>query len=143
MQALDFVRPPGDRRPTPFGQQRRVMPLILCKLANLVREFQRPREIVDRKDASQAFDSLELHDLPVRDLAMKFGALSIRHGRCVLAARDALHLRQCLHLFLSRLNRLTWRLLLGSGYRPRSRPQPASSQVSWSGSWGCALAAVA
>ena len=38
--------------------------LYLRKLANLLREFQRPREIVDCKDASQAFDSIELHDLP-------------------------------------------------------------------------------
>ena len=47
MQALDLVRPPGDRRPAPFGQQRRVMPLFLCKLAYLLREFQRLREIVE------------------------------------------------------------------------------------------------
>jgi hypothetical protein len=49
MQPLDFVRPPCDRRPTPFGQQRGVMPLFLCKLANLLREFRRLRKIVDRK----------------------------------------------------------------------------------------------
>src|SRR5215218_11065169 len=73
MQAPDLVRPPCDRRPAPFGQQRRVMPLFLCKFANLLREFQRLRKIGDRKDASQAFDSIELHDVPVRDLALKFG----------------------------------------------------------------------
>jgi hypothetical protein len=32
---------------------------------------------------------------------MKFRDLGIRHGRCVLAARDALHLRQCLQLLVS------------------------------------------
>src|SRR5438876_1128089 len=68
MQALDLVRPPGDRRPSPLGQQRRVMPLSRRKLANLLREFQRLRKIVDREDASQAFDSIALHDVPVRDL---------------------------------------------------------------------------
>src|SRR3990170_2944661 len=41
MQALDLVRPPCDRRPTPFGQQGRVMPLFLCTLAYLLREVQR------------------------------------------------------------------------------------------------------
>ena len=77
------------------------MPLLRCKLAYLVREFQRLRKIADRKDASQPFDSIELDDLPVRDLTLKLGELGIRHGRCVLAARDALHLRQCLHLPVS------------------------------------------
>jgi hypothetical protein len=33
VQAPDLVGPPGDRRSAPFGQQRRVMPLCLCKLA--------------------------------------------------------------------------------------------------------------
>ena len=49
MQALDFVRPPCDRRPAPFGQQRRVMPLFLCKLAYLVRECQRFGKIAEAK----------------------------------------------------------------------------------------------
>ena len=47
MQALDLVRPPGDRRPAPFGQERGVMPLFFCKLAYFLREFQRLRKIVD------------------------------------------------------------------------------------------------
>jgi hypothetical protein len=47
MQALDLVRPPGDRRPAPFGQERGVMPLFLCKLAYLLRELQRVRKIVE------------------------------------------------------------------------------------------------
>jgi hypothetical protein len=34
------------------------------------------------------------------------GDLGIRYGRCVLAARDAFHLRQCLHLPFSPENRL-------------------------------------
>jgi hypothetical protein len=82
-------------------QQRGVMPLSRRKLANLLREFQRPRKIVDREDASQAVGSIALHDLPIGDLAMKFGELGLRHGRCVLAARDAPHLRQCLRLLVS------------------------------------------
>src|SRR5512132_672242 len=119
MKAFDLVRPPCDRRPTPFGQQRRVMRLFRRELANLVREFQRLRKVVDRKDASQAFDSTELHDVPVRDLAMKLGGLGIRHGRCVLAARNALHLPQCLHL-LSPLELAPRKgLLVGSEYRSR------------------------
>jgi hypothetical protein len=32
---------------------------------------------------------------------VKFGDLGIRRGRCVFAARDAFHLRQCLHLLVS------------------------------------------
>jgi hypothetical protein len=51
------------------------MPLFLGKRAYLLREFQRLRKIVDRKDASQAFDSIELHDVPVSDVAMKLGDL--------------------------------------------------------------------
>src|SRR5213593_2969573 len=105
MQALDLVRPPCDRRPTPFGQQRRVMPLILCKLANLLREFQRLREIVDRKDASQLFflipkvDTLfvpeELHELPGRGEPSR--SISVRgstaqphclHESIVMVARE-------------------------------------------------------
>jgi len=57
------------------------MTLFICKLAYLVREFQRLRKVVERKDASQAFDSFELHDVPVRDLGMKLGDLGIGHGR--------------------------------------------------------------
>ena len=40
------------------------MTLVIRKLAYLVREFQRLRKVFERKDASQAFDSIELHDFP-------------------------------------------------------------------------------
>ena len=96
------------------------MPLFLCKLAYFLREFQGLREIVDGKDAAQAFDSIELNDLPASDVALKLDDLGIRHGWCVLAARDALHLRQCLHLPVFRLESASREgLLVGSGYRPR------------------------
>jgi diketogulonate reductase-like aldo/keto reductase len=36
------------------------MPFILCKLAYFLREVQRLRKIVDRKDASQALNPIEL-----------------------------------------------------------------------------------
>src|SRR6266545_1818547 len=62
------------------------MILFLRKLGNCVRQGQRLRKVVDRKDASQALDPVELGDL------------LIRHGRGILATRDALQLRQCLHL---------------------------------------------
>jgi hypothetical protein len=75
-----------------------MMRLCLCKLADLPRELQRPRKIVDLKDAPQTFDSIDLDDLPVRDLARELGDLSNRYGRRVLAARDARHSRQRLHL---------------------------------------------
>lgn len=56
VQALDLVRPPGDRRAAPLGQQRRVMGFPLRQYAHPVRERQWPPEVVEREDASQASD---------------------------------------------------------------------------------------
>jgi hypothetical protein len=77
-----------------------MMPFFLCKLADLPGEFQRLRKIVGDKRAAHAFDAVDLHELPVSDLSMKVGDLSVRRGRCVPAAGDTPHLRQCLHLRL-------------------------------------------
>src|SRR6266498_3266411 len=74
------------------------MILFLRKLGNCVRQGQRLRKVVDRKDASQALDPVELDDVPIRNLRLQLGDLLIRHGRGILATRDALQLRQCLHL---------------------------------------------
>src|SRR5882724_6400117 len=73
------------------------MLLLLRKLGDFVREFQRLRKIIDRKDASQTFDPVELDDFPVRNLGMQFCDLGSGHGWGVLATCDALHLHQCLH----------------------------------------------
>jgi hypothetical protein len=77
------------------------MLLFLRELGDSVREFQYVRKIVDRKDPSQAFDPIDLDDVPVRDLGMQLGDLVIRQGRGVLSTRDTLHLRQCLHRLLA------------------------------------------
>src|SRR6266542_2280397 len=74
------------------------MILFLRKLGNCVRQGQRLRKVVDRKDASQALDPVELDDVPIRNLRLQLGDLLIRHGRGIRATRDALQLRQCLHL---------------------------------------------
>src|SRR5215475_6445198 len=77
------------------------MPLVLCKLAHPVREFQRLRKIVEGKGASQALDAIELDEFPASDLGPKSGDLRLRRRGCVFAARDTLHLRERLHLPVS------------------------------------------
>ena len=55
MQAADLVRPPGDRRAAPFGQQRRMMSLFLREGTDPVGEAQGLREISGtRRPASGA-----------------------------------------------------------------------------------------
>jgi hypothetical protein len=85
MQALDLVRPPGDRDFAPLGQSCRVMSFRFCNLGDLVRERDGIDKIFELEHALQPFDIFALHNLPF----VPHGYFRVGGGWLAAATRDA------------------------------------------------------
>ena len=65
--------------------------------AHAVRELERLTEVVEAERASQAWDSVELEELPVRNMRAKLSELVVGDRRSVPSTGDALLVGQALH----------------------------------------------
>ena len=65
------------------------MSLLLGEPADVVRECERLRKVVERENACEPLDPVEFDDVPVGDLAMQLGDLVSGRPRSVLPTRDA------------------------------------------------------
>jgi hypothetical protein len=74
-----------------------MMAFLLRKLTDLVRERERPSEVVEGELTRESLDAVG-DDLPVGDLRMQLRDLRVRHRWRVAAARDAMLLREPGHL---------------------------------------------
>src|SRR5215831_19126544 len=73
-----LVGPPGDRHPSPLGEESRMVALLLGEGADPVRESQRLDEGWDTKDAFEPGDAVALYQMPTGNLAQEPGALRLR-----------------------------------------------------------------
>src|SRR5215204_2269090 len=99
VQTTDLMCPPGDRYPTPLGQQRRVVPFLLGSFAYSVGESQCLGKVTEPENALQAFDAFPLHYMPLGDLRTQLCNLGVGKRRFVAPAGGARHLRQLAHTF--------------------------------------------
>jgi len=101
VQPFDLVRPPPDRHLAPLGQNGRVVPLRLGQFANLLREGERLRVVVEPVLALQLVEVAIALDLPVRNLRQQLGPLGLGHLGGADPAGFTLLLGQIVHSFRS------------------------------------------
>src|SRR5579883_1020259 len=92
MESTNFVRPPCNPNLAPFRQDRRMVPFLFGKMANLLSKRESSQEILKMEDALKTLYPIALDNHPLGYLLPVLCTLLGRHLRCTDAAHFAFHL---------------------------------------------------